>query len=469
MSTARALFFITLIWAGIFLPGLGSTEIKGEEGRRIMLGVEMLQDGDWLVPHYNGRAYLRKPPLVNWLIAFSIKTFHAKNEWTARLPSVLAVLALALTIVGVGSGWLGAETALIAAIFSITNIGLIEKGRLAEIEAVYIALFGIAMTCWLSWWQQKKSPWLVWIVPSIFLGLGLLAKAPVHLLFFYAIVVPVLVRERRARELLRLPHFVGIVLMLAIFLAWAVPYFRATAGLNAAGVWASQMEERVGGGSFDWKGWLENFPRALGNFLPWLIFLPLLWNRATMEKLAAKNLRDAEILKAARWPVVICFFGLVLLHSQFLPRYTLPMLTPASLLLAMVFKTRFGEKRALRWTLGAGIFAAACMIVFAVAIVPRMNARAGVRAFAQRINENVPTSETLCIFKPEIFPPAFYIRSRVVYAYSTSEIPSDADFVLVSRDAFSRHAETWRSSRVAAELTDKNKNQFFLLQRRANL
>src|SRR6266496_871110 len=31
----------------------------------------------------------------------------------------------------------------------------------------------------------KRSPWLTFVVPWIFLGLGLLAKGPSHVLFFY--------------------------------------------------------------------------------------------------------------------------------------------------------------------------------------------------------------------------------------------------------------------------------------------
>ncbi len=73
---------------------------------------------------------------------------------------------------------------------------MIEKGRLIEIEALYVSLLGLAMICWLSWWEQRRSPWLTWIVPSVFLGLGVLAKGPVHLLFFYAVVVAVLPPRR---------------------------------------------------------------------------------------------------------------------------------------------------------------------------------------------------------------------------------------------------------------------------------
>ena len=42
-----------------------------------------------------------------------------------------------------------------AAIFTLTNIGLMEKGRLAEIEALYLSLFGIALCLWLGAWQRE--------------------------------------------------------------------------------------------------------------------------------------------------------------------------------------------------------------------------------------------------------------------------------------------------------------------------
>src|SRR5688572_15546025 len=100
----------------------------------------MLETGNWLVPYVGGEPYLRKPPLVNWMIAGSIKLCGVRNEWSARLPSVLCVLALGLAMAGVMTPWLGARTAAAAALFAIANVAMIEKGRLAEIEAIYVAL-----------------------------------------------------------------------------------------------------------------------------------------------------------------------------------------------------------------------------------------------------------------------------------------------------------------------------------------
>src|SRR5215468_596271 len=191
-SRVSAVFVVVLVWAVIYLPALGSIAIKGEEGRRILPAVGMLKTGNYIVPEVGGNPYFRKPPLVNWLVAASFRIFGVRNEWTARLPSAVAVLAVAIAFVTVARAGLGPRGSIVAALIWMTNIGMIEKGRLIEIEALYVSLSGLAIIFWVSFWLQKKSPWLIWLPASVFLGLGLLAKGPTHLVFFYGVVLAVL-------------------------------------------------------------------------------------------------------------------------------------------------------------------------------------------------------------------------------------------------------------------------------------
>ena len=74
-TPARRWLVVLVIWAAIYLPALGSLEIKGEEGRRILPAVTMLQTGNFIVPYVGSDAYFTKPPLVNWLVAASFKAF----------------------------------------------------------------------------------------------------------------------------------------------------------------------------------------------------------------------------------------------------------------------------------------------------------------------------------------------------------------------------------------------------------
>ncbi len=336
-SRPRALVLVALVWGAIYLPALGSLEIKGEEGRRILPAVAMLETGNWIVPHVGGEPYLSKPPLINWLIAGSFKIFGVQDEWAARQPSVLAVLALALGIAWRGSAWLGPGGGLLAAIFTLTNVGLMEKGRLAEIEALYVACFGLALVDWLAAWRLGESPWRRWLLPAFFLGLGLLTKGPLHVLFFYAIVGAILWRAGRLRaELAHPAHFVGVALMLGMFAAWAVPYWLALPHNQVGSAWSAQFTGRMKADSgFRFKNWIQNIPRGLFNFIPWAVFLPLLWRRANRRALPARYPREHAILYGGRLAMVGCFLLVSLLPGG-LPRYTLPLIVPAALLLARV-------------------------------------------------------------------------------------------------------------------------------------
>src|ERR1043166_8043406 len=273
-SRLSAAVFVLLVWAVVYLPALGSIAIKGEEGRRILPAIEMLQNDNYVVPEVGGNPYFRKPPLVNWLVAASFRIFGVHNEWTARMPSAVVVLAVALAFVTVARASLGPTGSLIAALIWMTNIGLMEKGRLIEIEALYVSLCGLAIIFWLSFLIQRKSAWSIWVPASIFLGLGLLAKGPTHLIFFYSIVFAVLWFTKQWRLLINPAHFAGLAIMLVIFSAWAIPFLHSTTTHVAAVKWSNQFTGRLQGIDFRFVSWIQNIPRGLVYFLPWILLFP---------------------------------------------------------------------------------------------------------------------------------------------------------------------------------------------------
>ncbi|MDQ3120044.1 MAG: glycosyltransferase family 39 protein, partial [Verrucomicrobiota bacterium] len=206
-----------------------------------MPAVEMLGSGNFLVPHVAGEPYLRKPLLINWLIAASFTLTGHPNDWTARLPSAFVVLAVTLAFVAGTRRLLGESGAFAAGLAWLTSLGMIEKGRMIEIEALYVSLFALAFNSWLVCWRRGRLPWGTWIAPWFFLGLGLLAKGPLLLLFFYAVVVSILWRTARLREPLRPAHWIGVTLMLAIFAGWALPYSLALQDSGVSKIWSSEV------------------------------------------------------------------------------------------------------------------------------------------------------------------------------------------------------------------------------------
>ena len=461
---------VLALWAAIYLPALGSLEIKGEEGRRILPAITMLETGNYVVPYVGGEPYLRKPPLVNWLVAGSFKLFGVRNEWTARLPSSLCVLAVAVAFLTVARRSLGSSGSFFAALMWLTSFGMIEKGRLIEIEALYVSTFGLAMICWLSWWQQRRSPWLTWTVPFILLGFGLLAKGPLHLVFFYAIVLAVLLATRELPRLFHPAHLVGVVMMLAIFAAWAMPYLQMTEGANSVGVWLRQLTGRTSAGDdFDLGSWVWNLPRAIGYGMPWallLVFLPSTF----------RNNDDGRLARGVASGIALSL--LVNIFPGALPRYTMPLLAPAVWLIAMTLTTpelhvpsflrweKFLAATRPRFVVGLSLAITAALLIYAVGLVPFLRKREKVRNVAAQIEAAIPGGERLYAVDPEYQPFLFYIRAPLTYVPRVGDLPKDARYFVVQskkeKDVLASQQWGGQRPREVARVTDYRRKTVIL-------
>ncbi len=233
---------LILVWAAVYLPGLGSPELRLEEPRRTAIALTMLETGHWSQPHIGGEPYYRKPPLMNWLIAASIKAVGGFSEVAARIPSVVSMLALALTAYLTGRGWMGREEGFGSALICLTCAAMIDKGRLAEIEAVYTALTGMALLIWLRGWGERGISLRRWSAIGILLGLGMMTKGPTHLLFFYGLIIPLVWGNRGLRLILSLGHLLSMVLTLLPLLGWL---FLVRHGIGEAqSTWSQELVGR---------------------------------------------------------------------------------------------------------------------------------------------------------------------------------------------------------------------------------
>lgn len=337
MKSWQALALIAVVWAGLYLPYLGSVELRGEEARRILPGRTMLQTGEWVVPKIGGEDYNRKPPLVNWTIAASFALTGIQNEWTARLPSVLWLLAFSMVAFLVLEKRLGLWRAACVPLFFLSTLGMMDKGRMAEIEAMYIAQFGIAYVMWAAWWSEGRK-WMAYLLPWVFLGIGTLAKGPVHLLFWYPIIAFSLWRARELKELIRPPHLVGLVAMCAVFLPWMLSNVgHVEEPSDSTSVWWEQFRGRLTYESIDWLSWLEHPFQMVANFLPWSIFLIWFWWRLTPGlKQAPRDDRWVAVIRGSQFGIFVGM-GMLLITPEGLPRYSMPLFAPACLVLADLF------------------------------------------------------------------------------------------------------------------------------------
>ena len=363
LRTPLCLLLLTVFWAAIYLPALSKRELQGEEARRILPGRTMLQTGEWIVPRSGGEIYNRKPPLVNWMSAAAFSTTGRMDEWTVRVPSTLMMLALGVGVFLFLRRWLGNDQALLAGLITLTNIGFIEKGRIIEIEALYMSLFGLALAAWLGLrWQGRDLA--AWGVSGVVLGIGFLAKGPLHILYFYALIIGVLAAERRLADLRGWKHVAGFLASVAVWAPWAFLNSQRNVQKDSGKVWADQITHRLGFSEFDVANYLLQVPQSLINFMPWVLLLPLCWQIAYADD------RHGQWMRGLRKGLVWAFFLIALLPSS-RPRFMLPLNVAAAILVADALARLGGDQFrtvSRRWR--SGVFVVGGLVTLALVVAP---------------------------------------------------------------------------------------------------
>ncbi|HJX97775.1 MAG TPA: glycosyltransferase family 39 protein [Chthoniobacterales bacterium] len=423
------------LWAALYLPLLGLSELRGEEGKRVMPALQMLESGNYLVPYLGARPYFNKPPLINWIVAASFRVSGVRNEWTARLPSAISVLVVALVLVTIGRNSLGSAGSTIAAVSWLTMLEVISKGRTIDTDAISAAFFALALIFWLTFWQRDRSPWLIFTVPWIFLGLGFLTKGPGLLLFFYSIVIAVAWRTGRLRKLLHPAHWLGIALMLSIFAAWAVPFFRALGSESFGQIWRHELSAILFGEKGRSEHWALNFPRGIAYFLPWILLLPFIRFQKIDNPIEREIARGLFMGSVVPFVVVLFFPGSV-------PRYVLPLAAPLSWIVGIAaahnaFEWRLKNFRfspaVAKWTIAIAILGA--IVAFPIRTALDAKGHQVLKPTAAQINALMPAGEPLYAVDLGYAPYLFYVRSPLHYPSTLEQLPADAHFLLIqSRD-----------------------------------
>lgn len=370
MRIFYAILIILTLWASLYLPGLGGTELRGEEGRRILPAREMERRGNYILPYSEGRPYHRKPPGINWAVAASFKVFGVENEWTARAPSVVALLALALAGLWAGNRIGGLRIGLPLAVTLLINFSMLEKARLIEIEAVYVSLVGIGILAWAVAWLEDRRKLGLWLGTVVPFALAHLTKGPVFLLFFYPMVILVLWRTGKMKRFLHPAHVMTFLLALAPMLIWGYLVKQQVAQLPVAPmldeegriliarspgeVWWQQIAGRLTFADINWADWLKLPLRMLMMFLPW----PLLAWWALRQKSDSfagvpntspdRNQRIEILRQALGWGSLAGMIFFVLLPTT-RARFVMPALAPVCLWAVLTLVPRLSATRLSLW------------------------------------------------------------------------------------------------------------------------
>jgi 4-amino-4-deoxy-L-arabinose transferase-like glycosyltransferase len=335
--------------------------IDRDEPRFAEASREMIERGDYLVPHFNNQLRLDKPPLAYWAQVASYRLF-GENDFAARFPSAVAAALIALSIFAWGKGIGDERIGWWAAIIFTLSLQTFLHAR-AAVADMWLVLF-VTTAHWAAWEliQRPKTSWKWWTVFYFSLALGFLAKGPIG--WTPLLTIAAMKCFWRDVDLAKRFKFVrGIAFMLALVALWGIPalmqthgeFFVIGIGRHVVGRSFGAME---GHGSNSLGIYLLLLPFYLvtifASFFPWSIKLPTLTKKLCREH----DKIDIYLLSGAA--IVFIIFSLI---KTKLPHYTLP----AFPLLALLTARHISSERFLKY---AATAVAIVLIALALTVPP---------------------------------------------------------------------------------------------------
>ncbi|MFO6423789.1 glycosyltransferase family 39 protein [Motilimonas sp. KMU-193] len=196
-----------------------------DETRYISVAWEMWSNGEWLVPHINGETYSHKPPLLFWLHGL-IWSLFGTGEWVSRLVVPVFVM-LNLILVRKLAQAIYPESKIASAISPLILLSFViwflYSGMIMFDLILTVFCQGVLLAQ-LYFLRTQQKRW-VWFGGGA-LGLALLTKGPVILVFFVSFTICSIFW--RSESQLRLREVViaassMFAIALVVIAAWAVP------------------------------------------------------------------------------------------------------------------------------------------------------------------------------------------------------------------------------------------------------
>src|SRR4249919_1604753 len=324
----RPLLWIFLLSLGMALAFQGSRGLwDPDEGRYSNVALQMLRTGDPITLYrHHDSFHFTKPPVTTWAMAAGMEAF-GRNEWGVRLPMALAFVLSTLLIFQLGKVFVPTRPWLPALIYLSAPFPYMASNTI-NTDTLLAAFETLAVFCYVRARFGGGSPrWIdgMWAA----FGLVFLTKGPPGLLPLLAIIAFQFLHRGDGPRLLR-P--LGLLAFLVIGFTWYVAVVILHPGLLQYFL-GHEVVARVASDELDrhpqWYG-------ALQIYLPTLVFGLLPWLPMALWKIRGARPRwsGAEPTLRFLWLWFTIPLIIFCLARSRLPLYVLPLVAPASLLMA---------------------------------------------------------------------------------------------------------------------------------------
>ncbi len=381
-ASGRAFWLISAIvflYAGLLLfAQLGALPlIDPDEGRNAQVAREVMQSGTWLVPTYNGHAYLDKPIFHFKAVALAYRIFGV-GEGAGRLPAALSGLALIALLFLFCLRAYGRPEALASALVLASAPLFLILSRAVIFDVPLTLAITLSIVCVFEAERREGGARRgLHALGAFFAGIGVLIKGPVGFLVPGIVLLADRLAATAARGAAshppashplasRRPGFLGrffsplnFLALFAPVLLWFVSLVRACPDMLPYGL-IEETFRRYSTTAFHRSAPFFYYgPVLLIAFFPWSALLPEAAARAWKRR---SGWTEADRLLVVWAVAVILFFSS---SRSKLPAYILPALIALAALVGRLFghavRHREGE--------AARIFSRGIVILAAVSVL----------------------------------------------------------------------------------------------------
>ena len=274
---------LVLICAAVYVPGAFFRDLwPPDEPRYAQVAREMVECGQWLVPHLNYEVYPDKPPLFFWLVVLSSRAFGGFNTFAVILPSVLAGMGtVLLTYLLAKSMFQSKLVGFLGGLILATSAEFLALSTTGRMDILLTFFEMLSLFCFWRWHVRGRR---VYLFPFyIGMALAVLTKGPVGLLPL-AIALIYLAASRQGAKVRQMRLELGLIGIAAIVACWLVP--AAVAGGEP--YWKEMLGTQIFGRVY--KSWSHREPfyyymiHFTWAFLPWFVLLPAALIRYVRER-----------------------------------------------------------------------------------------------------------------------------------------------------------------------------------------
>jgi len=347
------LFFLLLVFTCFW--ELGTLEFfRHTEADRTLISWEMIERGDYLVPHLVSSEILTKPPLFYWFQAAVFKLTGTVNEFTARIPSQIAFCALFWIQVYFNRRTKNSyplETALI----TVSTMGLVISGAAAEIDMLYVALTTLSIN--LLYCGSTERNRNLTLSSYFVLAFSFLTKGPPAILFFGVGLLTILVSKRK--QINFTDHIIGGGIFLLILFSWIVLLSNRVGWYELYQTFYEEIIYRAINERRLDRGWYYYLYTVLIDFLPWSLVM-VLGMLITRNKINIQN--PVQKFNFTVFGFAFVFLSLMSGKSN---RYLFPVYPFAVNLIAPYIATLLNNKKNIKLYLGIlyALFIASTFVV----------------------------------------------------------------------------------------------------------